>query len=60
MLSLIPNPAFDIAGATAGALRMPVPTFLTFAFVGKTIKMLVLALAGAYSMDWILAALNGI
>lgn len=60
VLSLIPNPAFDIAGAAAGALRMPVPTFLTFAFVGKTIKMLVLALAGAYSMDWILAALNGI
>lgn len=53
VLAMIPNPAFDIAGAVAGAMRMPVGTFLLFAFIGKTIKMLVTALAGAYSLDWL-------
>jgi len=53
VLAMIPNPAFDLAGAIAGAMRMPVLTFLLFAFVGKTLKMLVTALAGAYSLDWL-------
>lgn len=53
VLAMIPNPAFDIAGAVAGAMRMPIVTFLLFAFVGKTLKMLVTALAGAYSLDWL-------
>lgn len=55
VLAMIPNPAFDIAGAVAGAMRMPVPTFLLAAFVGKTLKMLVTALAGAYTLDWLTA-----
>ena len=59
VLAMIPNPAFDIAGAVAGAMRMPVLTFLLFAFVGKTLKMLVTALAGAYSLDWLTAFAAG-
>ena len=53
VLSLIPNPIFDIAGAAAGALKMPVGKFLLWAWVGKTIKMFIFAYAGATSADWL-------
>jgi len=59
VLALIPNPLFDIAGAAAGALKMPVLEFLLWAFVGKTLKMLLFAYAGASSMDWLLRLLGG-
>lgn len=52
VLAAVPNPFFDIAGAAAGALRMPVAAFLIWAFVGKTIKMLAIAYAGALGVDW--------
>ncbi|HLE23068.1 MAG TPA: VTT domain-containing protein [Anaerolineales bacterium] len=54
-LALIPNPFFDIAGATAGMLRMPVGTFLLWTWIGKTIKMLAIAYAGSASVDWLQA-----
>ena len=54
VLSLIPNPVFDIAGAAAGALKMPVGKFLLWAWLGKTIKMLIVAYAGATSADWLM------
>jgi membrane protein YqaA with SNARE-associated domain len=54
ILALIPNPIFDIAGAAAGALKMPVYTFLFWAWIGKTLKMLLFAYAGATSADWLL------
>jgi membrane protein YqaA with SNARE-associated domain len=53
-LAFIPNPLFDIAGASAGALKMPVTKFLFWAFIGKTLKMLAFALAGAASLDEVL------
>lgn len=53
VLAAVPNPLFDIAGAAAGALRMPVLAFLSWAFVGKLIKMLVIAYVGALSIEWI-------
>jgi len=52
-LALIPNPFFDIAGATAGVLRMPLGMFLLWTWIGKTVKMLVIAYAGSASVDWI-------
>lgn len=58
VLAATPNPFFDIAGAAAGALRMPVLSFLTWAFAGKMIKMLALAYAGALGIDWILGLLG--
>ena len=58
VLAATPNPLFDIAGAAAGALRMPVLAFLGWAFAGKFIKMLVLAYAGALGIDWILGVLD--
>jgi membrane protein DedA with SNARE-associated domain len=53
VFSIIPNPFFDIAGIAAGMARMPVRTFLLFTWIGQTIKMLMFALAGKYSIDWI-------
>ncbi|MBW8012916.1 MAG: VTT domain-containing protein [Chloroflexi bacterium] len=46
-LAFIPNPLFDITGIAAGALKMPVWKFLGWAWIGKTFKMLLTALAGA-------------
>jgi membrane protein DedA with SNARE-associated domain len=58
VLAFIPNPFFDLAGMAAGALRMPLPKFLTWVWIGKFLKMLVFAYAGAASIDW-LARLMG-
>ena len=53
VLSAIPNPFIDIGGVAAGALKMPVAKFLFWCWIGETIKMLVFAYAGAYSINWI-------
>jgi membrane protein DedA with SNARE-associated domain len=53
VLSAIPNPFFDIAGIAAGMAKMPLRTFFLFTWIGQFIKMLVFALAGKYSIDWI-------
>lgn len=53
LLSLIPNPFFDLAGIAAGVLKMPIRTFLFWCILGKIIKMWAFAYAGAYSLDWI-------
>jgi uncharacterized membrane protein YdjX (TVP38/TMEM64 family) len=45
-LAFFPNPAFDIAGMVAGALKMPLYKFLFYCFVGKTLKMLAFAYGG--------------
>lgn len=50
ILSIIPNPLFDIAGMAAGALRFPLRLFLLSAFIGKSAKMIALAYAGFYSL----------
>lgn len=46
-LSLIPNPAFDLVGIAAGALRLPIGVFLLACWPGKTIKAVIIAYAGA-------------
>ncbi len=53
VLAFIPNPFFDLAGAAAGALGMSVGKFLVWAFVGKALKMMLFAYAGAFSIDWL-------
>jgi uncharacterized membrane protein YdjX (TVP38/TMEM64 family) len=53
ILAFIPNPFFDIAGAAAGALRMPVVKFLLWTLGGKILKMLVIAYAGSASLVWL-------
>ena len=54
VLSAIPNPFFDIAGVAAGIAKMPMVRFLFFCWIGQIIKMTLFALAGAYSVTWIL------
>lgn len=47
LLSAIPNPFFDIAGMAAGALKMPLPIFLLWCFLGQTTKMLIFSYLGS-------------
>jgi len=53
VLSAIPNPFFDVAGIAAGITKIPVWQFILACWVGQTIKMLMFAYAGAYSIEWI-------
>lgn len=46
VLAVIPNPAFDIVGIAAGALRIPVWQFLAASWAGNVIKASLIALAG--------------
>ena len=50
ILSLVPNPFFDLAGIAAGVLHYPLLRFLLFCWLGKSIKTIVFAFAGAYSL----------
>lgn len=50
LLSAIPNPFFDLGGAAAGVLKMPVPRFLLFCWLGETLKMLIFASVGSVSL----------
>jgi membrane protein YqaA with SNARE-associated domain len=50
LLSALPNPFFDLAGAAAGVLKMPVPKFLLWCWIGETLKMLAFATLGSYSI----------
>lgn len=53
VLSAIPNPLFDIAGITAGALHFPVGKFLLACWLGKTIKAVAIALLGSASVGFL-------
>ncbi len=52
VLAFIPNPLFDLAGMAAGALRMHIGKFLFFCAIGKILKMMVFAFAGASSLNY--------
>ncbi len=56
VLAFIPNPLFDLAGMTAGILKMPVWKFLLFCVVGKILKMMMFAYAG----DWVMNLLGNL
>lgn len=47
VISVIPNPFFDVAGAIAGSLKMPVTKFLVWCWLGETIKMIFFAYFGS-------------
>ena len=53
LVSLVPNPIFDVLGLAAGALRYPIWSFLGVVWVGKTVKFVTLAYACAYSIGWL-------
>lgn len=46
LLAFIPNPAFDLVGIAAGALKIPFFRFLFWCWLGKVLKMLVFAYLG--------------
>ncbi len=50
LLATFPNPFFDLAGAAAGAARMPAGRFFLATFGGKIVKDLFLAYGGRFSI----------
>jgi uncharacterized membrane protein YdjX (TVP38/TMEM64 family) len=58
-LAAIPNPAFDLAGIAAGALRLPVWKFLLGCIIGGIIKNTTVALAGYYGVETLLKLYGG-
>lgn len=54
LTALIPNPFFDVIGATAGALEYPLLRFMLFCGAGKMLKALALAFAGHWSLGYLL------
>lgn len=54
VMSAIPNPFFDLAGAAAGVLKMPVLRFLLWCWLGETLKMALFAYAGLFSIHWLI------
>ena len=56
LLAFIPNPLFDLAGITAGILKLPVWKFLFYCMIGKILKMMMFAYAG----DWLVTLLENL
>ncbi len=54
LVSLVPNPVFDVVGVAAGALRYPIWKFLVVVWAGKIIKFGGIAYACTYSAGWLL------
>lgn len=52
LLSAVPNPFFDLAGIAAGASGFPGRWFFLAAWIGKTVKDVIIALAGYYSLSF--------
>jgi len=50
----VPLPVFDLAGVVAGVLRYPLWKFLLIGWVGKSIKYVILVLAGAWGWEALL------
>lgn len=50
-LSAPPNPAFDVAGLLAGAFGVPLWLFLVSVFLGRIVRMGLVAFAGL-TLDW--------
>ncbi|MDP2949596.1 MAG: VTT domain-containing protein [Chloroflexota bacterium] len=59
VMSVLPNPFFDIAGAAAGVVRMPLGRFFLTVLAGKILKDTYMAAAGDFSAD-ILSGLLGL
>ena len=53
LLAFIPNPVFDLAGVTAGAMKYPLERFLALVLAGKILKFVCFAYACAFSADWL-------
>ena len=51
VVSVIPNPFFDLVGVAAGAVRFPLLKFLVSVFAGKLIKSILVAYACYYGVE---------
>lgn len=51
LLSALPNPFLDLAGLIAGWRRLPLWQFLLPVWLGKTLRMLLIAHLGAWSLQ---------
>ena len=51
VLSAVPNPAFELAGLTAGVVRMHFWRFMIAVLIGKCTRGLLLAFLGAHGID---------
>jgi membrane protein DedA with SNARE-associated domain len=51
VMSVIPNPLFDVAGAAAGAVRMPLGRFFLSVLAGKIIKDMCMAALGDFGIE---------
>ena len=56
LFALLPGP-FEIAGLWAGTVRYPLARFFVFVAVGKILKVTAFALAGYYSLAWLLGTI---
>jgi len=52
VLAIIPNPLFDMAGISAGILKMPIWRFFLWTLIGKIIKQFIFAYSGATIGRW--------
>lgn len=57
VLSIVPNPLFDVAGVAAGAVKMPIRRFFLAVLAGKVIKDTYLAAVGGLGADIIVRLL---
>ncbi|MEK7847884.1 MAG: VTT domain-containing protein [Chloroflexota bacterium] len=53
-MAAFPNPLFDLVGAIAGSFRYPLWRFLLLCWAGKTVKGLLVAMAGAWGLKSVL------
>jgi membrane protein YqaA with SNARE-associated domain len=53
LMAVIPNPLFDVAGVIAGVVRMPLWKFFTAVLLGKVLKAMYIAGAGAIALHMI-------
>ena len=53
LLSILPNPIFDLAGIAAGVLRFPIWGFLGIIWLGTLMKFLALAYGCSFGVEWI-------
>ncbi len=52
VLAAVPNPVFEVAGITAGSVRMPLKRFLPAVTAGKIVRGILLAYLGQRVIDW--------
>lgn len=53
VVSIIPNPIFDIVGVTAGATRYSVPKFFAIVLVGKCLKGVMVGYTCYYGLQYL-------